>query len=95
MSIWSPPPSRLLECLVDGVAIDGLCELTTRCDSYSVRARFRDDGARNDAQYMSLLGDTLRTQRTAKPCSAIWEASRAAGEGRSFSGGGNDAPTAF
>ena len=52
---------------------------------YSVRARFRDDGARNDAQYMSLLGDTLRTQRTAKPCSAIWEASRAAGDGRSLS----------
>ena len=62
---------------------------------YSVRARFRDDGARNDAQYMSLLGDTLRTQRTAKPFSAIAAASRAAGDGRSFSGVGNDAPTAL
>ena len=50
---------------------------------HSVRARFRDDGARNDAQYMSLLGDTLRTQRTAKfPDSAMSEASRARGDGR-------------
>ena len=71
------------------------CRLGILVTLYSVRARFRDDGARNDAQYMSLLGDTLRTQRTANPCSAIWEASRAAGEGSSFSGLGKDAPTAL
>ena len=61
---------------------------------YSVRARFRDDGARNDAQYMSLLGDTLRTQRTAKPFSAIVVASRAAGDGRSLAVSGFEAPMA-
>ena len=63
--------------------------------NYSVRARFRDDGARNDAQYMSLLGDTLRTQRTAKfPEAAMSAASRARGDGSSVSGVGSDAPTA-
>ena len=71
------------------------CRLGILVTLYSVRARFRDDGARNDAQYMSLLGDTLRTQRTAKPAaSAISVASRALGDGSSVSGVGSDAPTA-
>ena len=63
---------------------------------YSVRARFLcEDGARNDAQYMSLLGDTLRTQRTANfPDSAMSDASRARGDGSSFSGIGRLDPTA-
>ena len=48
------------------------------------RARFAGDGARKDAQYMSLDGATFRTQRTAKPLSAKTAASLAAGDGRSL-----------